>query len=233
MSSVTSALRECHRLRVHLRNLQAEIDRGPRVLKGYQDDLDAARQAHKEHHDGITKLKLKQREDEGALKQTEARLAKIEEQLPGLTVQKEYTAKQHEIEMARTKKGELEDAILATITELEEKTAAVPAVEQAWAQAQADFKQLQIEAAERVAGMKADQVACTAELAKIEATLPPNVKKTYDSIVKVKGADAFAAAKARVCQGCRLSITEGQFLELTQGTFRTCGSCGKMLYPVE
>lgn len=233
MSSVTSALRECHRLRVHLRNLQAEIDRGPRVLKGYQDDLDTARQAHKDHHDGITKLKLKQREDEGTLKQTETRLAKLEEQLPGLTAQKEYAAKEHEIEMARTKKGDLEDAILTTITELEEKTAAVPTVEQTWAQAQADFKQSQADAAERVAGMKADQAACTAELAKVEATLPPNVKKTYDSIVKVKGPDAFAAAKARVCQGCRTSMTEGHFTELTLGTFRTCGNCGKMQYPIE
>lgn len=233
MSSVTSALRECHRLRLHVRNLQAEIDRGPRVLKGYQDDLDAARQAHKDHHDAITKLKLKQREDEGTLKQTETRLAKLEEQLRGLGVPKEIAAKEHEIEMARTKKGELEDAILGTITELEERTAAIPAVEQAWAQAQTDFQQLQVEAAERVAGMKADQAACAAELAKIEATLPPDVKRTYDSMVKAKGADAFAGAKARVCQGCRISMTEAQFTELTRGTFRTCSNCGKIQYPAE
>lgn len=233
MPSVTSALRECHRLRTHLRNLQAEIDRGPRVLQGYQDDLDAARQAHKEHHDAITKLKLRQREDEGTLKQTESRLAKLEEQLPGLTAQKEYAAKEHEIEMARTKKGELEDAILATITELEERTAAVPAVEQAWAQAQADFKQLQIEAGERIEGMKADQAACTAELAKVEATLPPDVKKTYDTLVKAKGPDAFAAAKGRVCQACRTSMTESQLDVIASGAFRTCGSCGRMQYAVE
>lgn len=231
--SVTSALRECHRLRVHLRNLQAEIDRGPRVLKGYQDDLDAARQAHKDHHDSITKLKLKQREDEGSLKQTETRLAKLEEQLPGLTAQKEYAAKEHEIEMARAKKGELEDAILSTIMELEEKTGAIPAVEQAWAQAQADFKQLQIDAGQRVEAMKADQAACTAELAKVEGTLPADAKKVYDTVVKAKGPEAFAAAKARVCQACRTNMTEGQFTALQEGAFRTCASCGRMQYPVE
>ena len=191
--SVTSALRECHRLRVHLRNLQAEIDRGPRVLKGYQDDLGAARQAHKEH----------------------------------------YAAKQHEIEMARARKGELEDAILATIMELEERTAAVPAAEAAWAQAQADFQQLQVQAAERVEAMKADQAACTAELAKVEGTLPADVKRTYDTVVKSKGPDAFAAAKARVCQACRTGMTEGQFGALQGGTFRTCASCGRIQYPVE
>ncbi|MBP3955126.1 hypothetical protein J8F10_07510 [Gemmata sp. G18] len=233
MSSVTSALRECHRLRVHLRNLQAEIDRGPRVLQGYQDDLDTARQSHKDHHDSITKLKLKQREDEGSLKQTETRLAKLEDQLTGISVQKEYAAKQSEIVQAQAKKGELEDAILATIMELEERTAAIPAVEQVWAQAQADFKQFQIEAAERLEGMKGDQEVCTADLARTEATLPPDVKPTYDNIVKTKGPDSFAASKARVCQGCRTSMTESQFIALRNGTFRTCASCGRMQYPVE
>ena len=76
-----------------------------------------AAHAHQVHYDSITKLKLKQREDEGTLKQTEARLEKLEEQLPGLTVQKEYAAKEVEIALAR--KGEegpkLEDAILTTI----------------------------------------------------------------------------------------------------------------------
>ncbi|VTR98083.1 Uncharacterized protein OS=Planctomyces limnophilus (strain ATCC 43296 / DSM 3776 / IFAM 1008 / 290) GN=Plim_0030 PE=4 SV=1: DUF164 [Gemmata massiliana] len=233
MSSVTSALRECHRLRVHLRNLQAEIDRGPRVLRAHQDDLEAARQTHKDHHDSITKLKLKQREDEGTLKQTENRLAKLEDQLSGMGVQKEYDAKQSEITQAKTKKGELEDAILSTIMELEEKTGAVPVVEQAWAQAQADFKQFQVDAAERLEGMKADQEVCTADLARTEATLPPDVKKTYDNIVKTKGPDSFAAAKARVCQGCRTTMTEAQFTALRGGEFRTCNSCGRMQYPVE
>lgn len=231
--SVTSALRECHRLRVHLRNLQAEIDRGPRVLQNHRDELDAARQAHKDHYDAITKLKLKQREDEGTLKQTETRLKKLEEQLAGISVQKEYAAKQHEIEMAQTKKGDTEDAILASIMELEEKTAAIPTVEAAWAQAQADFAQFEVEAAERLDGMKADQAACAADLTKHEAELPPAAKSTYDTIVKSKGPDAFAAAKARACRGCRTNMTEWQFTALRDGEFRTCATCGRMQYAVE
>jgi predicted nucleic acid-binding Zn-ribbon protein len=231
--SVTSALRECHRLRVHLRDLQAEIDRGPRVLQEHQDELDAERTAHQHHHDSITKLKLKQREDEGTLKQTEARLEKLEEQLPGLTVQKEYAAKEHEIAHAKEKKGQLEDAILATITELEEKTAAIPAVEEKWKAAQAAFAQFQLEAAERLERMKADTEASRADLARAEAELPANVKATYDNIVRAKGPDALAGAKNRVCQACRTNMTETQFAELRRGAFRTCASCGRMQYAVE
>jgi uncharacterized protein len=233
MPPVTSALRECHRLRVHLRNLQTEIDHGPVVLKEYQDELEAARQEHANHHESITKLKLKQREDEGTLKQTESRLAKLEEQLPDLTVQKEYAAKELEIVHAKEKKGHLEDAILATIMELEEKTLAIPAAEQKWAAAQAEFKQFEVEAAERLERMRNDMESSRADLAKAEALLPPEVKATYDSIVKAKGPDALAGAKNRICQGCRTSMTEVQFNELRRGNFRTCVTCGRMQYPVE
>src|SRR6266545_405658 len=169
--SVTSALRECHRLRVHLRDLQAEIDRGPRVMQEYQDELDAARQAHKAHFD--------------------------------------------------------------TITQLKERTAAIPSVEEKWKAAQAEFAEFQKEAAERLERMQADTEASRAELARVEATIPPDVKSTYDSIVKAKGPDAFAAAKNRVCQGCRTTMAELHFSELRWGTFRTCITCGRMLYPVE
>jgi predicted nucleic acid-binding Zn-ribbon protein len=231
--SVTSALRECHRLRVHLRDLQAEIDRGPRVMQEHQDDLNAEQQAHQAHYDTITKLKLKQREDEGTLKQTETRLAKLEEQLTGISAQKEYAAKELEITHAKEKKGELEDTILATITELEERTAAIPAVEEKWKTAQTEFAEFQKEAAERLERMKADQEASREELARVEATIPPPVKSTYDTIVKAKGPEAFAGAKNRVCQGCQTTMTETQFAELRRGTFRTCTNCGRMQYPVE
>ena len=233
MPAATSALRECHRLRVHIRELQAEIDRGPRVRKAAQDELEAARQVHQAHHDAIKALKLKQRDDEGTLKQTETRLAKLEDQLTSISVQKEYAAKASEIVQAKAKKGELEDAILATIMELEEKTAAIPAVEQKWTEAQAEFKQFEVEAAERLERMLADQEASRAELAKVEATLPAEWKATYDSVVKAKGADALAAAKNRVCQGCRATMTEVQFNELRAGAPRICVTCGRLLYPVE
>ena len=59
------------------------------------------------------------------------------------------------------------------------------------------------------------------------------MKSTYGNIVRAKGPDALAGAKARVCQACRTSMTETQFAELRRGAFRTCASCGRMLYAVE
>lgn len=231
--SVADTLRECHRLRKHLRTLQEEIDRGPRVLKAQQARLAAEEQAHKDHYEAITKLKLKQREDEGTLKQTETRLAKLEDQLTGISVQKEYAAKQSEIQQAREKKTALEDAILTTMGEIEEKTAAIPAVEKQWADAQADFKQYQVDAQERLERLKADQEDSRAKLAQTEAGVPAKNRSTYDYLVKNHGPDALAAVKDKVCQGCRTGIAQQRLLEVQGGVFTLCQSCGKMLYPAE
>jgi predicted nucleic acid-binding Zn-ribbon protein len=231
MPLITDALRECHRLRKHLKAIQEEIDRGPRVLKIRQETLAAARQAHKDHHDSITRLKLKQREDEGTLKQTETRLAKLEEQLTGISNQKEYEAKQSEIAQAKAKKSSLEDAILGAITESEAKTAAIPAVEKKWADAQAEFAEFQREAAERLERLKNDQEASRQALAKVEATLPEDMRPRYDQLVKAHGPEAMAGVKDKTCQGCRTTIPDQRMTDIRNGQFVQCSTCGRMLYP--
>lgn len=231
--AVTDTLRECHRLRKHLKALQEEIDRGPRVLKAQQARLAQGQQAHKDHHEAITRLKLKQREDEGTLKQTETRLTKLEKQLNDAANQKEYAAKESEIRQARERKEQLEDLILTTMAELEEKVGAVPAVERQWADAQADFARFQEEAKARLERLKADQVETQTALAKVEAEIPKQNKSTYDFLVKNHGPDAMAAVKDRVCLGCRTGMTDQRIIELQGGLFLQCSTCGKMLYPAE
>jgi predicted nucleic acid-binding Zn-ribbon protein len=233
MSTVTATLRECHRLRKHLKALQEEIDRGPRVQKAHEAKLAQEKQAHKDHHDAITKLKLKQREDEGTLKQTETRLAKLDDQLTGIVNQKEYEAKQSEIRQAKEKKGGLEDAILTTLSELEEKTGQVPAVEKQWVDAQAEFVRAQEEGKERLERLRTEQAAAREELAKVEVALPTKAKTTYDYLVKAHGPDAMAAVKGKTCQGCRTEMTQQRMIELQAGQYLQCPMCGKMLYPAE
>jgi predicted nucleic acid-binding Zn-ribbon protein len=233
MPSVTDVFREAHRLRKHLRELQKEIDLGPRVLRSRQDELEAERQEHKDHYDAITRLKLKQREDEGSLKQTDTRLAKLQEQLTGISVQKEYGAKEHEIAHARNKKSELEDAILASITEIDERTAAIPAVEKKWADAQAAFAEFQREAAERLEMLKGEKAASEVLLVETEKGIPDAIRPRYDKLVKAHGPEAMAGVKGKSCQACRTDLTDQKVIELRRGEFIQCSTCGKLLYPAD
>jgi uncharacterized protein len=233
MPPVTEVFREAHRLRKHLRELQKEIDLGPRVLKSRQDELEEERLAHTDLYDTITKLKLKQREDEGTLKQTDARLTKLAEQLLGISVQKEYDAKQSEIAQARAKKAAFEDAIIATMTEIEERTAAIPAVEKKWADAQAAFVEFQRQAADRLEMLKNDQAASRTALAKVEEGVPDDIRSRYEKLVKAHGPEAMAGVKGKSCQACRTDLTDQKVIELRRGEFMQCPTCGKMLFPME
>src|SRR5687767_4072206 len=122
---VPPILKELHRLRRHLRELQSEIDLGPRVMKAQEQKLAAEEQAHKGAHETLKRLKLRQKEDEVSLKATEQRLLKLQADMNMAGSKKEYDAKQSEIDQATAKRGEFEDAILAAMAEIEERTAAM------------------------------------------------------------------------------------------------------------
>ena len=228
--SVPTTLGELHRLHKHLRALKTEIDLGPRVMKAHQAQLEAEKQAHADAYDTLKKQKLKQKDDEGSLKTTEVRLAKLQADLNMAGSKKEFDAKGSEIAQAKVIQGELEDAILTTIGDIEERTANLPAVEKQWADAQAAFKQFQIDAAERLARMQADQTASLTVLAETEAKLPPDVKPTYARLIKSYGADGLSAVVGRSCQQCRTALTEQQRTTLLSGKFISCPQCGRALY---
>ena len=111
--TVTQTFQHLHRVRKHLRELKSEIDLGPRVMAIQQQKLDNEKQAHKDAHDIIGKMKLKIRDDEGTLKQLNTQLAKFEKQLNDAGSPKEYEGKQSEIRQAKEKIAATEEAILA------------------------------------------------------------------------------------------------------------------------
>ncbi|MCZ2344067.1 MAG: hypothetical protein LC104_20080 [Bacteroidales bacterium] len=233
LPDIPSTLKELHRLRRHLRNLQEEIDRGPRVLKIRQQNLNTEEQAHRTAHETLKKLKLQQKADEGSLKETEQRLAKLQADIHSAASKKEFDAKTHEIAFTTTRKSELEDSILMAITEIEERTAQLPAVDQKWADVQAEFAAYQKEAQQRLERLLTEQKAMQAELATVEQKLPPDVKPQYDRLIKSHNADALAGVSGRNCEQCRTTITEQTRTKLLSGLFVCCPNCGRGLYLAE
>jgi uncharacterized protein len=232
-SPIPILLKELHRLRRHLRELQTEIDLGPRVMKIQQQNLENERQAQINAHETIKQLKLKQKDDEGTLKSTELRLAKLQADLNMAGSKKEFDAKTSEIEQALAKKGELEDAILTTIGDIEQRTADLPRVDQKWIEAQAQFEQFKIDARERLDRLLEDQKATQAVLVATEKEMPPEIKGTYERLIKTYGPDGLAGVLVRSCQQCRTAITEEQRNKLINGAFVTCPNCGRGLYLME
>ena len=229
--TVPQILEEAHRIRKHLRELKSEIDLGPRVAKIQQTKLDADKLAHQQAHEHITKLKLKIREEEGNLKQANTQLAKFEKQLNDAGSPKEYEAKQNEIRMAKAKVDAIEELLLNTMEELEQKTADLPNVDKKWAEDQADYAQNILDGKERLERLQDDQKLHVEKLAKLDAELaPPAVKMQYDRLIKTYGPDGLAGVLVRSCQQCRNAISEQQRNDIVAGKFVCCSTCGRALY---
>jgi predicted nucleic acid-binding Zn-ribbon protein len=118
------------------------------------------------------------------------------------------------------------------MTEIEDRTAAIPAIEKKWADAQAAFAEFQRQAADRLEMLKNDQAASTTALAKVEEAIPEDIRPRYDKFVKVHGPEAMAPVKGKTCMGCRTDLTDQKLIELRRGEFMQCPTCGKMLFAI-
>jgi predicted nucleic acid-binding Zn-ribbon protein len=230
MASVPAILREAHRLRRLLRDLQAEIDRGPRVRKAQQAKLDQAEAAWRDAQDGLKKLKVTVHEKDTSLKATEQAIKKYTKQLDEVGSPKEYEAKQTEITNAKNRVATLEEEILAGLAEIDERTAGLPGEEAKVKQARTEFAAWEAQAKERLDGLTAEHKRADAELKALEATLPPDAVAQYNRLVKAYAADAFAAVQGRSCQHCFTNLTEQAATNLTNGQFVCCPGCARGLY---
>jgi predicted nucleic acid-binding Zn-ribbon protein len=233
MAKISATLREAHRLRRHIRELQAEIDRGPRVRKAQQAKLDTAEAAWKDYQETLKRLKITAHEKDVSLKSTDQLIKKYEGQLSGASNQKEYAAAEHEIAAARERVARLEEEIFAALSDVDERTANLPAQEELVKQARAEFAVWEQKAKERFEMLTAELKKAEAELQVTEKEVPADAAAMYQRLVKAYGADAFAAVKNKVCQHCQTGITGIAQSNLEAGQFVTCSSCNRGLYLAE
>jgi uncharacterized protein len=223
-------LREIHRLRKHIRDAQAEIDRGPRVLKAHQTKLAAHEKAVADAKEELKKRKAGILTGESQIKSLHQALNKHEKQLDGLTTPREIEAKQHDIANTKELIAKQEDELLTAMADVEERTAKVPELEAGLAKAKAEFAVYEKDAAERIVRLKEAVADATKALAAEEAKIPQSIRSQYDRLVKAHGADALAAVENQSCSYCRVGITAQNFADLQTDIFLCCRNCGRALY---
>src|SRR5215467_1180486 len=107
MPTPAETLREIHRLRRFLRDLQTKIDEVPRRLKILQERVTFQEEQFRHAQETIKKLKVKAKEDEGTLKVINEEIGKYSRQLGNIMSKKEYDALQHEIAHGKKKTDQL------------------------------------------------------------------------------------------------------------------------------
>jgi predicted nucleic acid-binding Zn-ribbon protein len=230
MPGPAEILRELHRLRRHARDLQAEIERGPRALQTSQARITKAEAAVQETHEAIKHLKIAIHQKEGTLRDKNQLIAKHEKQLNEAGSKKEYDALKAEIAADRKACLAVEDQVLNDMGELDDRTAGLPALEQAVAQARQEAGRVEETNRQRQADLAEQHRQVTQQLQQVEVSLPADAKQIYDRLTAVRGEDALAAVNNRTCVACYTEITAQNYNELLQGRLVPCKSCGRLLY---
>lgn len=233
MAGPGAILREIHRLRRFARDLQAEIERGPRALKVQQARVTRQEELLREAHDKLKRLKVTVHENEVSLKSTLQQIAKHEKQRNESGSKKEYDALQAEINADLKKCQRLEDDILEGIEETEKQAAQLPELEKAVQRAKEEAAAFEKDNQSRLAG-QAEQLRQTQrQLQEVETSLPADVRALYQRQVDARGEDALSVVQGRTCTACYTEITAQNYNELFQGQFVACKTCGRILYVSE
>lgn len=230
MPGPASLFREIHRLRRFARDLEEQINRIPRQRKAYQTKLATREKTLKDEQDAIKKLKVLASEKEKELKGKGEQIERYERQQTEITSKKEYDALRIEIAHAREVCAKLEDEILQSICDYEERQARLPEVEKAVALVKEEVARFEAEASPRKTDLDAQLAQTLKQLKEIEAQVPRDLKAQYDRTVASMGADGFSLVKNRSCSECNTEIIRSMELNLLNEECVVCKSCGRLLY---
>jgi predicted nucleic acid-binding Zn-ribbon protein len=229
-TTLATIFRELHRLRRHAKDLQDQVERGPRILKAHQAKVVKQEEALHEAQEALKRLKVANHEKEVSLKVTHQQIAKYEEQRNKATTRKEYDTLQAEIAAARQTGRKIEDDILEDMAKVEEQAARIPEAEKALQQAKQDYADFERQTQERLVGQREQHAQVLEKIKAVEASLPADVRPVYERQVHARGEEALAAAEGHTCSACYTGITAQQHNDLLSGRLVLCKACGRILY---
>jgi predicted nucleic acid-binding Zn-ribbon protein len=231
MAAPAHILKDIHRLKRHIKDLEGKLEQGPKAHKAHQLKVAAAEEALHKVQDGLKQLKVKIHEKEISVKAAQQNVEKLEK--TPVSNKKEYDALRAEVATAKASISKLEDEMLDAMAELEDKTKFIPLNEKALQKAKDEAAQFDKDHQERLNRWSTERQSALGQLAEVEALLPDDIRAHYDRLVSSKWADAISGVQGRTCVTCYTEVTAQMSNELQRGLFVICKNCGRMLYVEE
>jgi uncharacterized protein len=230
MAGPGPVLKESHRLRRHIHELESRIASSPKQLAAQNAKLQQAEEILKAAQEEIKHLKVKIHDREVSIKTSFQQIDKFEKQREKVEGVKENNALDAEIANAKQRIATFEEEILETMGLVEEKTAQLPTVEKATQAVRNQVAEFKKDYQARLDQFAQERDKTLAELAEVDKGIPPEIREMFDKMVKFKGVEAMSAVEGRTCLACRTDVTAQMQNELLRGTFAVCRSCGRILY---
>ncbi len=230
MSNTVTMLRDLHRLHLRVRELRSEAEQAPRRIRKFQARIDLQQKQLQDAQDVLKHLKVTIHEKEVTMKANLDKITRHQEQMNKATTRREYDALRQEIDHEKQANRVLEDQILDTMGELEDKSKLVPDLEKSLQQARDEYRKCESEIGGRQSDLEKQLTEAAAALRAAEEALPADLKSAYERLVKSYGADCLSHLEGNSCAGCYTDATAQQYNDLRTGRVVFCKNCGRLLY---
>jgi len=142
---------------------------------------------------------------------------------------KELANLQHEIEILKAKRSELEDRTIEVMEQVEAAVTNVGAIKSELEILEAEWQAEQEKLKADKARLEAELVSLRQRREAVSSQVVPEVIAFYCELQKGKGT-AVAMVEQGVCRGCRLSLSNAELQRARSGDLTQCSSCGRILF---
>jgi predicted nucleic acid-binding Zn-ribbon protein len=229
-NAATEALRTLHRIHKQLGDLKERLDRGPRMVRARQANLEKLEthldKVKSEDHALMVMIDDKNMQ----LASDEAAVERRRQQLREAADNKQYQALKDEIAAHEMANSVLTDEILEAMDRQDELKRKTAEAEAAVAKSQEEVRKAQQEVESQTPIVQGDIERLQLELKDCESSLPGDFRQLYSRMVRAMGEDALAPVEGEYCGGCNQHIPVNNINDLMLGEPKTCKSCGRLLY---
>ncbi len=230
MSATGDGLKRLHELHLQLREVQAELELGPRQIAARTQAFGKKQAELEDRRQKLKQARVTADQKNLQLKTNEAKIADLKAKQNTVSSNREYDILRGQIDADTMAKSVLEDEILEAMETVDRGQTEIKSFEQEVAAAEGELKKFTASIESRVPGLKQQAEELNAQVADAEKFLPGDVAATYRRLVQVHGADALAAVENKSCSNCFVSLTQQMLVELNSGKLLFCKTCGRLLY---
>jgi predicted nucleic acid-binding Zn-ribbon protein len=232
MSPTCAGMKQLHDLRLKLREISDQLERGPRQIMVRKQNIDKKKEELETQRARLKQMKVGAEQKSLQLKSSEGRIYDLTGKLNIAANNREYEALRSQIAADTMAKSVLEDEILEALEKVDGAQIEVKKVELAITALDAEVQKLTVEVHAKEAGLKEQAAGLQTQVSEAEKILPGEIIPQYRRLVQAYGAEALAPVVNKSCTQCYVSVTAQVYVELRSGKVKFC-TCGRLMYVAE
>jgi len=179
----------------------------------------------------LEELRRKQHSAEWEIEGISTKLSTAEETLYSGQVKnpKELSNLQHEVEVLKAKRNQMEEKALEIMEQVELAETGVARINKQLETLKAEWQRQQQELSEAIERLKAILSDLGQRRQLLSAEISPQAVELYQGLRKERGT-AVARVEQGICRGCRISLPTTELQQARSGNLVKCSSCGRILF---